>query len=208
MNSLLNALHLELTDDSSSYPQHSIVTELFQIKTESRVTCLTCNTCDKNEEVTFCLPLPLADEDESSSLDDLLASFMKEDILDGQYYCSFCEDLRMAKQKTNICTTLPPVVIIQLKRFTFDNTYDKINTFIRYPLINWSLLSSTSGQFYNLAAVSMHNGNLEGGHYTTFARLNGVGQWYYFNDSFIEEVDDITDIVTRNAYLLIYLRTI
>jgi ubiquitin carboxyl-terminal hydrolase 8 len=206
MNSLLNTMHSELTQDYSPDSQQSIVTKLFQIKTKSQVTCQICNIPDETEEVTFCLPLPLADGDESSSLDDALTDFMKEDVLDGDYYCSVCSGLVMAKQKTCISNQLPPVIIIQLKRFTFDDTNDKINRFIRYPLVNWSPLNTLDGPFYNLAAVSMHVGNLRGGHYTTFARLNSNGQWYHFNDSSFEEVDDIIDIITRNAYLLIYLR--
>ncbi len=208
MNSLLNALHSELTQDYSPNSQHSVVTELFQIKTKSQVTCQTCNTPDEIDEITFCLPLPLTDEDGSSSLDDVLTDFMKEDVLDSEYYCSACNDLVVAKQKTSINHQLPPVIIIQLKRFTFDDTNDKINKFIRYPLVNWNPLNTLEGPFYNLAAVSMHVGNLRGGHYTTFARLNGNGQWYYFNDSLFEEIDDIIDIITRNAYLLIYLRSV
>jgi ubiquitin carboxyl-terminal hydrolase 8 len=204
MNSLLNALHSELGENNSSEEQSSIVTELFRIPTESGVTCLTCSTYDPIEETTYCLPLPLGDEPEVP-LQTLLRDFLKEELLEGQYYCSKCEDLQSAKQKTSLGSPLPPVIIVQLKRFTFDETNDKINTLVTYPIENWSIDDNNSA-VYDLAAVSMHVGNLKGGHYTTFARLNGSGEWYHFNDSSVEPVNDNACLVNRNAYVLVYLK--
>ena len=183
MNSLLNALHSELKENGSSEEQSSIVTDLFRIPTESGVTCLTCGMYDPIEETTYCLPLPLGDES-SVSLETLLGDFLKEEQLDGEYYCSKCEALRSAKQKTSLGSPLPPVIIVQLKRFTFDETNDKLNTLVKYPVVGWNV-DGSNDSVYDLAAVSMHVGNLKGGHYTTYARLNGSGQWYHFNDSSI-----------------------
>jgi ubiquitin C-terminal hydrolase len=204
MNSLLNALHSELEENRSSEEQTSIVTDLFRIQTESRVTCLACDNYDPIEETTYCLPLPLGDEP-TVALDTLVDEFLKEEQLDGEYYCSHCEGLRLAKQKTRICQPLPPVIIVQLKRFTFDETDDKLNTLVDYPIVNWAIDRNDSS-LYDLAAVSMHVGNLKQGHYTTIARLNGSNQWYYFNDSSIEPIHDSHYLVNRNAYVLVYLK--
>ncbi len=103
--------------------------------TKSGVTCLECNTCDSVEEIPYCLPLPLGDEP-VVSLDRLLNDFLNEEQLDGQYYCSNYQDLRSAKQKTSICHSLPPVIIVQLERFTFDETDEKLYTLVDYPLAN------------------------------------------------------------------------
>ncbi|CAF4349840.1 unnamed protein product, partial [Rotaria magnacalcarata] len=84
---------------------------------------------------------------------------------------------------------LPSVIIVQLKRFTFDDTDDKLDTFVKYPVQNWKV-DGSNNSLYDLAAVSMHVGNLKRGHYTTFARLNGSGQWYHFNDSNIQPLND------------------
>ena len=195
MNSLLNALQ------SESEGQTSTVTDFFRIQTQSGVTCLHCGTDDSIEETTFCLPLPLGDEPRVS-LNSLLNDFIKEEQLDGQYYCSSCQDLREAKQKTSICQPLPPVIIVQLKRFTFDETNEKLDTFVDYPISDWKV----NDVLYDLVAVSMHVGNLKGGHYTTYARLNGTDQWYYFNDSEYMPIENTRCIVTRNAYILVYLQ--
>jgi ubiquitin carboxyl-terminal hydrolase 8 len=204
MNSLLNALHSEFEENHSSEEQSSIVTDLFHIRTESGVTCLHCGTYEPIEETTYCLPLPLGDEP-TVSLDKLLNDFVKEEQLDGQYYCSNCQELRLAKQKTSLCHPLPPVIIVQLKRFTFDETNDKLDTFVDYPIVNWKV-NDNDDSLYDLIGVSMHVGNLKGGHYTTYARLNASDQWYHFNDSFFRPINDTDRLVNRNAYVLIYLK--
>lgn len=204
MNSLLNALHFEFEKKKSSPEQSSIITDLFRIQTESRVTCLHCNTSDPIEETNYCLPLPLGD-DSSVSLQTLLNEFSKEEPLDGGYYCSQCEELRSAKQKSSICSPLPPVIIVQLRRFPFDGTYDKLDHFVDYPVNNWKILDNDDG-LYDLSAVSIHVGNLKCGHYTALARLNGGEQWYLFNDSHIVPVHDLNRLVTPDAYILVYLR--
>ncbi len=204
MNSLLNALHSEFEKNGSSEEQSSIVTDLFRIQTESGVTCSHCGTYDPIEETTYCLPLPLGDEP-TVSLETLLNDFVKEEQVDGEYYCSNCQDLRSAKQKTSICHPLPPVIIVQLKRFTFDETNDKLDTLVNYPIIDWKVDVNDSS-LYDLLSVSMHVGNLKGGHYTTYARLNASDQWYHFNDSFFEPVHDTNCLVNRNAYVLVYLK--
>ncbi|CAF2516432.1 unnamed protein product [Rotaria sp. Silwood2] len=205
MNCLLNALHSEFIENNvSSNEQSSIVTKLFSINTQSKVTCLHCNMHDSLEEITYCLSLPLENES-TVTLQTLLDDFLKEEQLEGQYYCSHCQDLRLAKQKTNLCQPLPPVIIVQLKRFTFHETNDKLNTLVKYPIVNWNV-DGSDNSLYDLVAVSMHVGHLKGGHYTTLARLNGSGPWYRFNDSNIELIHDTDCLVNPYAYVLMYLK--
>lgn len=205
MNSLLNALHSEcIENDPSNEQRSSIITKLFQILTESRVTCLKCNTYCSLEEPTYCLPLPLG-KASKVTLERLIENFQKEEPLIGKYYCSNCEGLRSAKQKTSIRQPLPPVIIVHLKRFTFNETNDKIDTFVEYPITDWNV-DGSSDSLYDLVAVSMHAGNSQRGHYTTYARLNGSDQWYHFNDSLVEALARTDNIVNRNAYVLVYLK--
>lgn len=42
---------------------------------------------------------------------------------------------------------------------------------------------------YDLFAVSLHSGNLGGGHYTAAAKNFRDGHWYYFNDSSVHRID-------------------
>ncbi|CAF0934891.1 unnamed protein product, partial [Didymodactylos carnosus] len=111
---------------------------------------------------------------------------------------------------------LPRVIIIQLKRFTFDDSNNKIHTFVRYPLQNLNIgkylaQTSTNDTFYNLIAISVHTGSSQsGGHYTTYAKNNDQSEWYLFNDSFLEPVEKkIQDkqLLTKHAYVLVYQKT-
>ena len=45
-----------------------------------------------------------------------------------------------------------------------------------------------------------------GGHYTAYGRNELTGRWYYFDDSCVSPVRNPEDVVTRGAYLLIYVR--
>ncbi|CAF1490321.1 unnamed protein product, partial [Didymodactylos carnosus] len=111
---------------------------------------------------------------------------------------------------------LPRVIIIQLKRFTFDDSNNKIHTFVRYPLQNLNigkyLAQTLSNQqqpktIYNLIAVSMHTGSsLRSGHYTTYAKHSVTGAWHHFNDNSIELVRDKMSVICDKAYVLVYLK--
>ena len=199
MNSLLNAL--EKTNSTS------IITNLFHIHTQSQVTCLGCNFTENTDESTTFLPLPLPRKTLSNKeipLENLIADYCSEDDVDGSYYCQSCQQYTHAKQKTNICSPLPRVLIILLKRFPFDGTFHKIDTFVRYKLQHENLISKNDA--YQLCAVSSHVGSLAGGHYTTLAKNYVMKQWYRFNDSHISQID-LDSIITNNAYVLVYLRS-
>ncbi|CAF0737085.1 unnamed protein product [Adineta steineri] len=153
---------------------------------------------------------------DKSSLDSLLVDFFQEEPLNGDYYCSQCHGLRKATQKADLALPLPRILIIQLKRFTYDAYSDrKIDTYIDFPLTNLDLSryiiqnSETKTDIvalYDLVAVSNHTGNLIGGHYITYAKNDRNKTWYSFNDDRICEVTNEKDIVTKNAYILIYVK--
>ncbi|CAF3637196.1 unnamed protein product [Rotaria socialis] len=150
------------------------------------------------------------------SLTSLLADFFHEEPLNGDYYCSQCCDLKPAKEKADLVLPLPRVLIIQLKRFTYDpysNT--KIDIYIDFPLRDLDLshyIIEKNGQkmnspiYYDLVAVSNHTGSLISGHYTTYARNVENRRWYSFNDESVREIVDENDIVTKNAYILVYVQ--
>ncbi|CAF0787656.1 unnamed protein product [Rotaria sp. Silwood1] len=148
------------------------------------------------------------------SLNSLLANFFHEEPLRGDYFCSKCLALKPARQKADFVLPLPPVLIIQLKRFTYDpysNT--KVDTYIDFPLRDLDLrpyIIQNNDQktniltLYDLVAVSNHSGSLASGHYTTYTRNDRNKKWYSFNDEIIREILDECDIVTKNAYILVY----
>jgi ubiquitin C-terminal hydrolase len=151
---------------------------------------------------------------DNSGLHSLLADFFREEQLHGDYHCLKCPTLTKARQKSDLCFPLPRVLIIQLKRFTYD-TYsnDKIDTYISFPLngldLNEYIIKddgNKSSTKYDLVAVSNHTGSLTSGHYTTYAKNVQDGKWYLFDDKLVRKLDSNTDVVTKNAYILIYVQ--
>ncbi|CAF1511135.1 unnamed protein product [Didymodactylos carnosus] len=145
------------------------------------------------------------------TLDKLLKNFFKEDVLDGDYDCSKCKKKTQAKQKTQLCLPLPQILIIQLKRFTYDQcSSDKIDILIEYPVYNlnlnhYAIVSEETDETYDLIAISNHSGLLSFGHYVTYAKNNQTQKWYLFNDDSIQEIDE-HELITKNAYILIYMK--
>ncbi|CAF4858837.1 unnamed protein product [Rotaria sp. Silwood1] len=158
------------------------------------------------------------DSTNNSILNRLLADFFREDYLDGDYHCLKCSKSSIAQRKSELCLPLPHVLVIQLKRFAYDNySNKKINTYISFPLHELDLneyivkdgnndaekISSTN---YDLVAVSNHTGSLMSGHYTTFAKNFRDENWYLFDDQFVRKIDSDKNIVTKNAYILVYVQ--
>jgi len=62
---------------------------------------------------------------------------------------------------------------------------------------------SASSPIYDLYAVSVHGGSLDGGHYTAYAKNNN--NWHCFNDSSVSNANP-REVVTSGAYMLFYKR--
>jgi hypothetical protein len=154
----------------------------------------------------------------NSGLENLLADFFREEPLDGDYHCLTCSKHTKARQKSDLYLPLPRVLIIQLKRFTYDiHSNDKIDTFISFPLDGLDLKEyivkddskpgeNTSPTKYDLVAVSNHTGSLSSGHYTAYAKNVQDRKWYSFDDKSVRELDSAADVVTKNAYILVYVQ--
>ena len=103
---------------------------------------------------------------------------------------------------------LPKYLFIQLKRFECSK---KINNLINFPINNLNLSKYCDSYEknecqYNLIGVSNHIGIINFGHYTTY--IKDEGKWYLFDDQVIEEVENEEDIISENAYLLLYEKII
>lgn len=206
INTLLNAMDAEGAVDHNG---ESIIHRIFSISTESQVVCSCCQEPDYLNEMTTFLSLPLRDGPNTLSLVDLFDDFVREKQLDGKYYCPKCDGLQEgATQKTSFRLPLPDVLIIQLQRFQFDNSNDKLSTKVNYPRENLDLgrymtdKHETERTLYDLSAICIHMGNLKHGHYTTMARHRDgdTESWFYFNDQFFERIAN-TDVSSEDAYL-------
>jgi ubiquitin C-terminal hydrolase len=148
------------------------------------------------------------------TLDGCLRDFCSLENLEDSWSCEqeTCKKHTKATKQLQFIN-LPPILIIQFKRFSHENGLrQKIETFVDYPFegldLNSFLVSSSEDAIYDLFAVSNHIGSIYGGHYTAYAQheLYGTNEWYKFDDSFASKVYYKDDIISKDAYLLFYIK--
>ncbi|XP_025021760.1 ubiquitin carboxyl-terminal hydrolase 8 isoform X3 [Python bivittatus] len=187
----------------------SIIVALFQGQFKSTVQCLTCHRKSRTFEAFMYLSLPLASTSKCT-LQECLRLFSKEEKLtdNNRFYCSHCKTRRDSLKKIEIWK-LPPVLLVHLKRFSYDGRWkQKLQTSVDFPLENLDLSQYVIGpksilKRYNLFSVSNHYGGLDGGHYTAYCKNAAKQRWYKFDD---HEVSDISasSVKSSAAYILFY----
>ncbi|CAF3402036.1 unnamed protein product [Rotaria sp. Silwood2] len=128
----------------------------------------------------------------------------------GQWFCQNCQKPTDAIKKLDLFQ-LPGVLILQLKRFTYDLTDDtKITTKIHVQEVLdlgrfLKKNDMTQHAIYDLVAVLTHTGTLASGHYTTFARHLTNSGWHHFNDRHVRQAS-LSEVLTSDTYVLVYER--
>lgn len=195
---------------------HSIITDLFTGIFYSQIICTKCNSLSSSFESFTIISIPTKEQDETT-LNECLKEFFKEELLTGnnQYFCEECKTKVDAKKKM-FFWELPEILIIQLKRFKNEGRIlSKTNSVVKFPLNDLDLKDYFSDIHkyedccYNLWAISEHRGSCHYGHYIAHCKNGLNNKWYEFDDDNIIYVPDeeiAKEIVTKNAYILIYVR--
>ncbi|XP_072255207.1 ubiquitin carboxyl-terminal hydrolase 8 [Pyxicephalus adspersus] len=212
--------HKEENNDHLSDPQaadsawikhkqlnESIIVALFQGQFKSTVQCLTCHKKSRTFEAFMYLSLPLPTS--KCSLQECLKSFSKEEKLtdNNRVYCSNCKTRRDSTKKIEIWK-LPPVLLVHLKRFSYEGRWkQKLQTYVDFPLEHLDLSQYVIGpktfKKYNLFGVSNHYGGLDGGHYTAYCKNALKQKWYKFDDHEVSDIS-VSSVKTSAAYILFY----
>ncbi|XP_075064034.1 ubiquitin carboxyl-terminal hydrolase 8 [Mixophyes fleayi] len=186
----------------------SIIVALFQGQFKSTVQCLTCHKKSRTFEAFMYLSLPLPSPSKCS-LQDCLKSFSKEEKLtdNNRFYCSNCKSRRDSMKKIEIWK-LPPVLLVHLKRFSYEGRWkQKLQTCVDFPLEHLDLSQYVIGpktfKKYNLFGVSNHYGGLDGGHYTAYCKNAMKQKWFKFDDHEVSEIS-VSSVKTSAAYILFY----
>jgi ubiquitin C-terminal hydrolase len=154
-----------------------------------------------------------------STLEDCLEEFFSPEVLEDEQSCQRekCKKKTTATKQLKLCT-LPPILIIHFQRFVHENnSHQKVETFVDYPMwgldLRRFLQSSSSNEeaIYDLIAVTNHTGLISDSYYTAYAQHteNNRSEWYNFDDSrvtLVKSKDCADDIVTKDAYLLFYMK--
>ncbi|KAI9591430.1 hypothetical protein BDF19DRAFT_455205 [Syncephalis fuscata] len=214
----LSDMHAEaITWERYQMRHSSIIVSLMQGQLRSRLVCKHCNMTSTNYSPFTFLSIPIPKKKGKSSitacLDDLpLRSHLKA-TMHGEH-CPKCKKARSATKKLNLAR-LPNVLIIHLKRFSFQGPFrDKLDTMVDFPLsqldvakyVTPGLKSTVSPSTYNLYGVVNHYGGLNGGHYTACVKRAYDQRWYNYDDSRVSACDEST-LLSKAAYILFYVRS-
>uniref|UniRef100_A0A1I7XN32 Ubiquitin carboxyl-terminal hydrolase n=1 Tax=Heterorhabditis bacteriophora TaxID=37862 RepID=A0A1I7XN32_HETBA len=131
--------------------------------------------------------------------------------LDGdcRWNCPRCRSPQPAIRRTKLWT-LPPVLVVHLKRFSMENgEYAKNTMNVEFDpaLLDVSQhlhqRSQASLEGYRLYAVTNHRGRLNSGHYTALVCHARTGDWLRFDDESVT-VASASSIDASDAYMLYY----
>jgi ubiquitin C-terminal hydrolase len=163
----------------------SIIVDLFHGETKNNFR-FSCGTSQDIVEPLASWALPLPPGRSSPNLEDCIQLWEQEQYMTGEngLWCDDCNCIEDVRKEVSIVRS-PPILIIQLKRFTDDfGKLRKNSTPVRYSL-QLNLLDRT----YDLTGVVCHFGTLSSGHYTCLVRDSPTSsQWYHISDSNVEPV--------------------
>ncbi|CAD8202954.1 unnamed protein product [Paramecium pentaurelia] len=143
---------------------------------------------------------------------------------DNAWYCKVCKEHVQAYKSMQIYKA-SDILIFTLKRFKASHGFfkQKLETYVEFPVKGLDLTDFILNKnkphdnnqikeeqkqlIYDLYAVSNHFGGMGGGHYTAYAKNHINGQWYNFDDSQVNELNE-DQVVSQSAYVLFYKRRV
>lgn len=202
----------------------SVVVDHCQGMHRSHLTCPRCGRESIKFDIYSSISLPLASKKDHSviQLKDCLERFMEGEQLDERnaWYCPRCRQ-HVCALKMIALWTVPDILILHLKRFTFEPNLlsggmlrSKVDDTVSFPIDGLDLTKYILGPvdpdappIYRLIGVSEHIGpTANSGHYTATVRNSIDGQWYRYNDSNVGRTSGEAAI-TGGAYMLFYQRS-
>lgn len=196
-NYLINEI-IEVVDKECG-PNNNWCNEIFQGMITNETKCISCETITSKEEEFLDLSIDIPPGDAAYSLTHCLNNFSRLETLTHQnkFYCNNCCSLQEAT-KTIKLKKLPEVLVINFKRFKYDESVDKmVKLFdsISYPFKLRLFNTSAKGQtedftLYELYALVIHvGGGPMHGHYVALCKVKAQ-LWLLFDDETVEVVDD------------------
>ncbi|KAI9028353.1 hypothetical protein CLU79DRAFT_563267 [Phycomyces nitens] len=151
---------------------------------------------------------------QGNTLMDCLDRYTQPEKLgNNEYSCSKCGNTFQEATKQLSVKRMPPVLSFQLKRFEHGGAATKIETKVRFPVELDMTPYTTDGKkdqssintanMYTLFAVVNHQGKLDTGHYTMFAKHRG--EWFKFDDHSVTMAYQ-KDVLDSKAYMCFYIK--
>ncbi|ETN78832.1 ubiquitinyl hydrolase 1 [Necator americanus] len=193
---------------------YSPINKIFNLQTVSELSCSACGEQSATFEECSLITVELPVHASRTSLQQCLSSHFSQTTLDGdcRWNCPRCRAPKRASRLTKLWS-LPPVVVVHLKRFSMENGDYAKNTMPvdfdpgRLDLSEYLHQNSPENpEPYRLYAVTNHCGRLNSGHYTALVCHGTTGEWLRFDDESVSS-SSANGINTSEAYMLYYKRT-
>ena len=175
-----------------------------------------CKTCPHRYSRQEPCSVISVDVKNHSNLQDSLAEYTKGELLETEnaYYCERC-DKKVDTVKRLCIKKLPPILVIQLKRFDYDFERDaavKFNDYFEFPReldmepytvaglakkeneavdVEPEDLDTNIVRKYRLRGMVVHSGQASGGHYYSY--IKDGEKWFKFDDGEVTEVNMADD---------------
>jgi len=195
----------------------SFLVDLMQGQLRSSLTCSKCGHQSSRFDPFMYLSVPVSQE--MSNVTDCISEYIQPEELTGdeRWYCEKCKAKVDARKKIDLWT-LPPVLVLHLKRFEYDpstqqfeKTANRLNMKLSgLDLSEFCSVPQRDGASYSIASVANHSGEFGSGHYTATCRVEGNGRssgaWHHFCDSRVTEYSSGRSVVTRDTYVIFLVR--
>ena len=160
-----------------------------------------------NPEPFFMVNLSIPENNKSPNLYDCFDLYVKGEMLEGEnaWYNEETKEKENVKKQISFWS-FPNILAIDLKRF--NSSQRKKQILVNFPIENLDLSKYVIGYksetfVYDLYGIANHSGGVLGGHYTAFVK-NANGKWYHFNDTLVNEIKNVNELITPKAYCLLY----
>ena len=210
--SLLDLKEIRNMNDEHNYKidiyNNNKTSELLKLVQGSFINIIHCNLCNHKSysfEPFINIPLDI-DNDKHLTVADLISGFITDEFREADAWrCDNCHH-NCSYIKTNRIWKIPKVLFLSLNRFKDLNKNNKeiiINDDINFT--KGTVLSLDNNCKFELQAVGLHFGGLQGGHYTSACNMNN-GNYHHYNDNDIAVINnqEIKSILNKNGYLIIY----
>jgi ubiquitin C-terminal hydrolase len=152
----------------------------------------------------FVLNLSMPNKKNITILDCLDLYLTSEELIDDNAWFNNETNSKENVSKRDIIWKLPKILIIHLKRWdlTGKKNQNIIQFDLEYDFSKYVNNTDNNDNNYELYSISNHQGNSNGGHYTTYVK-NANNKWYEFNDTHIKEISNDL-LISNKAYCLFY----
>eukprot|EP01129_Flabellula_baltica_P007710 TRINITY_DN3013_c0_g2_i1.p1 TRINITY_DN3013_c0_g2~~TRINITY_DN3013_c0_g2_i1.p1 ORF type:complete len:326 (-),score=50.47 TRINITY_DN3013_c0_g2_i1:1197-2174(-) len=198
---LINYFVDSFKDSEDVYP----FMDMFQGVVNYGTKCLMCEEVTQSEEMFFDLCL---DVDDNTSVSYCLSNYFSSEKMRGseKYYCESCCCRQEAERYTRV-KKLPKILIIQLKRFKYNERQDKFVkiphrvVFPEYLRILQTIEQNDSKKLYSLVSVVSHIGSSPNhGHYVAFSKTEDI--WRKYDDDKVSRLEnDISPLYGSSAHM-------